>query len=417
MNQQHSMDNIETTQRGGHVTTGIKLFVGIIVVVGIFFGGVYIGYQNRPATDKITGVIHKESAVTATTDFDPFWKAWAIVDEKFAGADKISSQDRMYGAIKGMLGSFNDPYTTFFPPSENSIFESEISGTFNGIGIEIGQKDGVLTVIAPLKNTPADRAGIKSGDKIVKIDDTITNDLTIDKAITLIRGKAGTSVAITVVREGLAAPKKYDVVREQIDLPTVDTESRPDQKTFIIHLYNFSAQSPQLFHQALQEYVASGYPNLLLDLRGNPGGYLDAAVTIGGWFIPEGETIVKEIGKDPKDISVHTSGGPVLFPKNSKLIILADKGSASASEILAGALSEQGIGVLVGEQTYGKGSVQEVIKLTSDTSLKVTIAKWYTPKGTSISDSGLTPTVKIPFTEIKDGKDAQLETAIGLFNK
>ncbi len=414
------MDNIEKNQQAQHITMGAKMFIGIVFVAGVFLGGVYIGYQNRPATEKIVSVIHKEPTVNQTTDFSPFWKAWAIVNDKFAGADATSDEDRMYGAIKGMLGSFNDPYTTFFPPAENSIFEGEIAGTFDGIGIEIGEKDDILTVIAPLKDTPADRAGIESGDKIVKIDDTSTNNLSIDKAIALIRGKAGTTVNISIVREGFTAPKVFPVVREQIALPTIDTTTYPDQKVFVIHLYNFSAQSPELFRQALQEYLDSGYPNLLLDLRGNPGGYLDAAVMIGGWFIPEGKVIVKEIGKDPADIRVHTSSGPTVFPEKSKLIVLVDQGSASASEILAGALSEQGIGILAGVQTYGKGSVQEVIKLTNDTSLKITIAKWYTPKGVSISESGLTPSVSIPYPESKDakeGEDLQLEAAVKLFTK
>ncbi len=410
------MDN-DTHTTPVHITKGIRIFIGLVFVTGVFFGGVYVGYANRSATDKVVSVINKEAAVTDTTDFNTFWKAWSILDEKFADADKTSAQDRMYGAIKGMLGSFNDPYTTFFPPAENKVFQSEIAGTFDGIGIEIGEKDDVLTVIAPLKDTPADKAGIKAGDKIVAIGETTTNNLTIDKAIDLIRGKAGTTINLTIFREGFAAPKVIPVIRGHIDLPTVKTEVRADQKTFIIHLYNFSANSPQLFHDALQEYIGSGYPNLLLDLRGNPGGYLDAAVTIGSWFIPEGKTIVKEIGKTPDDTSVHTSKGPLLFPNKSKLIVLVDKGSASASEILAGALSEQSIGLLVGEQTYGKGSVQEVIKLTQDTALKVTVAKWYTPNGISISEKGLTPTIKIPYVASKDDTDTQLESAVALFKK
>ncbi len=400
-----------------HIRTGLKILGSLVGIIAVFFCGVYIGYENRPVTDRITSVIHKDTTLTATTDFTPFWKAWAILDEKFAGADKISGNDRMYGAIKGMLSSFNDPYTTFFPPSENSIFESEISGSFDGIGIEIGKKDDILTVIAPLKDTPADLAGIKSGDKIIKIGDVSTDDLSIDKAIDLIRGKAGTTVALTIFREGLTEPKVISVARARISIPTIKTEVRENQKTFVIHLYNFSAQSVEQFRGAMQEYIASGYPNLLLDLRGNPGGYLDAAVMIGSWFVPEGKTIVKEIGKTPDDVLVHTSRGPVTFPKTSKLIVLVDKGSASASEILAGALTEQGIGVLVGEQTYGKGSVQEVVKLTPDTSLKITIAKWYTPNGISISDSGLVPKVKIPYVESKEGIDNQLESAIALFSK
>lgn len=400
--------------------TRIARIVGVLVVlVGGFVVGVYYGYQNRPEVEKITTVINKEQPATtqAPADFDPFWKAWGIVDKKFVDAGKTSSEDRVYGAIKGMLASFDDPYTTFFPPSENKIFQSEIAGTFDGIGIEIGEKENVLTVIAPLKNTPAERAGLRAGDKIIAIDETSTSDLDIDKAITLIRGKAGTSVNLTIVREGLSAPRVVSVTRENISLPTVDTETRPDKQVFIIHLYNFSAQSPGLFRDALQEYLASGYPNLLLDLRGNPGGYLDAAVSIGSWFIPEGKTIVKEIGKTPDDVIVHTSAGPDVFPEKAKLIVLVDKGSASASEILAGALSEQNVGLLVGEQTFGKGSVQEVVKLTNDTSLKITVAKWYTPNGVSISESGLTPTVKIPFVESKNGTDEQLEKAVALFAK
>lgn len=401
-----------------HIRTGLRILAGLIVAAGVFFGGIYVGYANKSATEKIQGVINKESSITSSTDFDTFWKAWAILDEKFADADKTSAQDRMYGAIKGMMASFGDPYTTFFPPSENTVFETEIAGTFSGIGVEIGEKDGVLTVIAPLKDTPADKAGLKSGDKIIAIDDTTTVDLSVDKAITLIRGKAGTTVKLTVIRQGLTESKIIPIVRQQIDLPTVKTEKRADAQVFIIHLYNFSAKSPSAFYDALQEYIASGYPNLIIDLRGNPGGYLDAATKIGGWFIPEGKTIVKEIGKTPDDVTVHTSTGPVLFPKKSKLIVLVDKGSASASEILAGALADQNIGIIAGEQTFGKGSVQEVVKLTQDTSMKVTIAKWYTPNGVSISKSGLTPTVKIPYVESKDGTtDAQLESAVALFKK
>ncbi|HWC57865.1 MAG TPA: S41 family peptidase [Candidatus Paceibacterota bacterium] len=413
------MDNSSSKKIPAHISTGIRVFVGILIILGVFIGGVYVGYANRPAAEKITSVVNKEppAAIGDAVDFNLFWKVWQIMDEKFADADAVSTQERVYGAIKGLLASFGDPYTTFFDPSENKVFESEISGSFSGIGIEIGQKNNVLTVIAPLKGTPADKAGIKAGDQIVAIDGKSTEQVSIDKAVDLIRGQEGTSVALTVVREGMTAPKVFTIVRSTIDLPTVDTETRPDQKAFIIHLYNFSAQSPQLFSQALQSYLASGYPNLLIDLRGNPGGYLDAAVQIGSWFIPQGKTIVKEIGKDPSDVTVHTSKGPVLFPATSKLVILVDGGSASAAEILAGALSEQGIGVLAGEQTFGKGSVQEVINLTEDTSLKVTIAKWYTPNGISISEKGLTPTVKIPYSQSHDGKDMQLETALGLFAK
>lgn len=398
-----------------HITTGFRIAAGLVLMVGIFFGGVYIGYANRPASDKIISVVNKESPVTSKADFESFWKAWQIVESKLPEAEKTSAQDRIYGAIKGMLGSFGDPYTTFFPPSENTAFETEISGTFSGIGAEIGEKDGVLTVIAPLKDTPAEKAGMESGDKIIAIDGTSTIDMTVDKAISLIRGKAGTSVKLTIIHNG--GQKDLTVVRQQIDLPTVKTEKRENDRVFIIHLYNFSAKSASYFYDAMQEYLASGYPNLIVDLRGNPGGYLDASVQIAGWFIPEGKTIVKEIGKNSNDVQVHTSAGPVLFPRNARLIVLVDKGSASASEILAGALADQKIGIIAGEQTFGKGSVQEVVKVTEDTSLKVTIANWYTPNGTSISKSGLTPSVKLSSDKNTNDLDAQLEATVALFKK
>ena len=400
-----------------HIKTGIRILGGLIVLGGVFLGGVYVGYDNRPSMQQITGLVHKDTpALAGGVDFRPFWAAWQIVEEKFPGADKVSAETRLYGAIKGLTASFGDPYTTFFPPEENTVFQTEIAGSFSGIGVEIGEKDGVLTVIAPLKNTPAYRIGIKSGDKIVKIGTKITSDMSIDEAIKIIRGEEGTSIDLTIVREGLSAPKVFSVKREKISLPTIDTEKREDEKVFIISLYNFSAESPKAFKGALDEYLASGYTNLLIDLRGNPGGYLDAADMIGSWFIPEGKVIVKEVGKTPEDITVHTSSGPTLVPSTHKIVVLIDKGSASAAEILAGALSEHGIATLAGEQSYGKGSVQEVVSLTNTTSLKVTIAKWYTPNDVSISEQGLIPQVVIK--QPLDAKsDIQLEETLKLFKK
>jgi carboxyl-terminal processing protease len=400
-----------------HINTGIRIFVSILCLCGVFLGGVYIGFENRPASNKIIGLINKEpEAIAAGADFAPFWKAWNLVQDKFPGADKTTTQQHVYGAIKGMLASFGDPYTTFFTPEESKVFESEISGEFGGVGMEMAQKDGILTVVAPLKNTPAYKAGILANDKIVKINDKSTKDLTTDGAIDLIRGEPGTKVSITIAREGASDFKVFDLIRDKISIPTVETENRKSAGVFVIKLYSFSAQSPELFRKALTEFADSGSSKLVLDLRNNPGGYLEAAVSMASWFLPEGEIIVKEIGKTEKDTVVHKSKGPGIFKDKIDMVILINKGSASASEILAGALSEYGTATLIGQQSFGKGSVQELMKLTSDTSIKITVAKWYTPKGISISDSGLTP--KIILENNKEaGKDDQLEAAINFFKK
>ncbi len=391
---------------------GARIFVGILCLCGTFLLGVYVGFENRPGSQKVIGLINKENAAIAdTADFEPFWKAWALVNEKFPGAEKITTKEHVYGAIKGLLASFGDPYTTFFTPEESKIFESEIAGEFGGVGMEMGQKDDMLTVIAPLKDTPAYRAGIMAGDKIIKINDQISTDMSTDKAVDLIRGEPGTTVSLTIAREGLTEPKVFTLTRAKIAIPTVDTEKYPDKGVFVIKLYSFTAQSPALFQNALKTFADTGYTKLVLDLRNNPGGYLDAAVSMASWFLPEGTVVVKEIGKTDKDVTLHKSRGPGIFNGKIKMVVLVNKGSASASEILAGALSEHGVATLMGTQTFGKGSVQELLKLTSDTSLKVTVAKWYTPNGISISESGLTPKVKLD--QNKDPlKDVQLEQAV-----
>lgn len=408
------MDNTESQKH--HIRLGFQVLVGLICLCGVFLIGVYVGFENRPASKKIVEIVSKESEVVPgdATDFEPFWKAWQLVKEKYPGAEKTTNEEHLYGAIKGLLASFGDPYTTFFTPEESKLFESQISGEFGGVGMEMGQKDGVLTVVAPLKDTPAFRAGILAGDKIVKIDDKSSADMSVDKAVSLIRGEPGTSVTINIVREGLSQPKVIELVRAKISIPTIETEKRDDKKVFVIKLYSFSAQSPTLFQNALKEFADTGYTRLVLDLRNNPGGYLEAAVSMAGWFLPNGDVVVKEIGKTDKDVTVHKSSGPGVFKDKIQMVILVNKGSASASEILAGALSEHGVATLVGEQTFGKGSVQELMKLTNDTSIKITIAKWYTPNGVSISDSGLTPKVKLEPNKDED-RDTQLDQAVNYF--
>jgi len=394
----------------------------ILVVLGIFFTGFYFGKVNQRENEKIASILNKNIGVGESIDFAPFWKAWEVINDKYVSSstttpEKTDNQNRVYGAIEGMVKSLGDPYTTFFPPVESKSFSEEISGNFEGVGMEVGMKDDVLTVIAPLKDTPAYRAGIKSGDKIIKIDETLTSGLNTGEAIKIIKGKKGTKVKFTLVREGVKEPLIIEVIRDVINIPTIDTEIKGD--VFIIRLYNFSAISSNSFRGALRKFVESGKYKMVIDLRGNPGGYLESAVDMASWFLPSGKVVVKEDFKNEKDTQIFRSKGYNIFNNQLKLVILIDGGSASASEILAGALHEHGIATLVGTQSFGKGSVQELVEITSDTSLKVTIARWLTPKGTSISNGGLTPDVVVKFDEkgFLKGVDNQLEKAIEILNK
>jgi carboxyl-terminal processing protease len=389
------------------------IIISLIVISGVLGLGIYIGYTHRPEIDKVTSIANKTPQVETTADFSTFWKVWNILNEKSIYSKKVTDQDRVWGAISGLASSLGDPYTVFFPPKENKSFKEEISGSFEGIGAEIGMKDQILTIIAPLKDTPAFKSGIKAGDKIIKIGDVSTNDMTVDKALELIRGPEGTTVNLVVLRPGENKTREFNVTREKIQIPTIDTESR-DDGIFVIKFYSFSENSVNLFREALIKFINSKSNKLILDLRGNPGGYLDSAINIGSWFIDEGKVVVSEDSLDGAKPKVYRSHGPRLFNDKLSFVVLVDGGSASASEILAGALHEYGIATLVGEKTFGKGSVQELVKITDDTSLKVTVANWYTPKGVSISQAGIEPDVKVPFTQ-KDydaKKDPQMDKAV-----
>ncbi len=392
----------------------VSIVIGILIVA-VFFAGFFIGKQENRSRAEALNIINATSSV-ANVDLAPFWKVWQTLGEKFVQTHKNvkapTDQDKVWGAIKGLTASFGDQYTVFFPPEENKEFQNDISGNFGGIGMELGLKNKNIVVVSPLKDSPAYKAGIKKGDILLAIDGTSTQGMAVDQAVTLIRGPVGTVVTIKMVHEGSDKPVELKITRDIIEVPTVDTETKGD--AFVIHLYNFYAPSPEKFREGLREFIASGKNHLVLDLRGNPGGYLEAAVDMASFFLPLGKTVVSEDYGQGRDQDVYRSKGYNVFNSSLRMAILIDEGSASASEILAGALHEQGIAKLVGTKSFGKGSVQEVVPITSDTSLKVTVARWLTPKGNSISDGGLTPDyeAKITDDDIKAGRDPHLDKAI-----
>lgn len=380
----------------------VSFNVLVLVVVSMVFGA---GYMLGNASQS-------EARSTKEADFSDvnlstFWEVWETLDEKYPDAKNVSTEDRVWGAISGLVNSVKDPYTVYFTPPEAEEFATSIKGEFSGVGMEIGLRDKVLTVISPLKNTPAFKAGILAGDVILKIDDTSTEGMSTEKAIGLIRGEKGTTVRLTIFREDNADLIDVSLVRDTIVVPPLETEIKDG--VFLINFYSFSENSEDEFAKALKEFAKSNTDKMIIDLRGNPGGYLDSAITIASWFVDGGEPVVIEEFGNNKSETIYRSKGFTIPKKPSKIVVLVDGGSASASEILAGALSEYNLATLVGEKTYGKGSVQEVVPFGDDSALKVTVAKWLTPKRHSISEQGLTPDVVVEMEVSEDPENEKDE--------
>ncbi len=393
--------------------------VAVALVLSSYFIGVHKG--RGEVSTQVVDLLNQTADKPSAVDFAPFWKAWNLINEKYVPASstqkQVNDQEKVYGAIKGLADSLGDPYTVFFPPVESEMFEADIRGNFEGVGMEVLAQDGAITVVSPLKGSPASRAGMLAGDRIIKIDGKDTSGLTTEDAVQIIRGPRSTSVTLTVFRNSIKQPFDVTIIRETISIPTINTE-RLSGGIFKIDLYNFSENSPNLFRGALREFVESGDKKLILDLRGNPGGYLEAAIDMASWFLPSSAVVVREDFAGTKEAKVYRSRGYDVFNDSLKFVILVDSGSASASEILAGALKEQGRATLVGDKTFGKGSVQELVDLTSETSLKITIARWLTPDGNSISEKGVTPDhiVKYTIADRNAGRDPQLDKAIEILN-
>jgi carboxyl-terminal processing protease len=310
-----------------------------------------------------------------------------------------------------MVKSLKDPYTIFLTPQDTKRFLEDVSGKFEGVGMEIGIKKGQLTVIAPLEGTPAQKAGIKAGDKIIKIDDRLTLEITLDEAVNLIRGPKGTEVKLTILREDEEKTREITITRAVIKIPSLKWEILEDNIAYI-KIYHFTQLAESDFKKAAIEIIESPADYLILDLRNNPGGYLEVAANIAGWFLPKGKIVaIEDFGNNEK--KPHKSRGPSKL-QNYPTVVIINKGSASGAEILAAALRDNQKAIIIGEKSFGKGSVQEISRLSDNSSLKITVAKWLTPKGELIEEVGIEPDIFVKLTQenFENDKDPQLDKAI-----
>ena len=372
-----------------------------------FFWGLRIGKAN-PLVVTVKGVSNVEDPAAA--DFRTFWEAWKIIDDSYLKASSVDGQTRVYGAIKGLVGSLGDPYSDFFTPPEGKKFQQNVQGNFGGIGAELGIRKGILTVIAPLKDSPASKAGIKSGDMILKVDATSTDGLALEESVSFIRGPENTEVILSVFREEWESPKDYKIIRGHVEIPTLDFEMKGNLAYVALHAFNGNAEKK--FYEAMKQAAAKNAAGLVLDLRDDPGGFLEVAVDLAGWFLKKGTVVVSENDKTGPIDTMEANGNGVLM--DLPVVVLINKGSASASEILAGALRDQRGIKLIGETSFGKGTVQQLKELRDGSQLKVTIAHWVLPSGHILEDGGLKPDYEVEITDkdIEDKIDPQLDKAI-----
>lgn len=396
-----------------------NLILGVFVVSFFFSLGYLLGIRGLIASSSkfpevsINRILPPEKE---KLDFGLFWRVWDTLHEKYYDKSKLIDSEMVYGAIKGMVSAIGDPYTTYLPPAENKIFQEDLQGTFEGVGIQIGFKGNQLVVIAPLPNSPAEKKGIKAGDFIVRIKDEsrgidmATLGITLPEAVQAIRGKAGTSVKLTLVREGEQKPIEVVVVREAVNVPSVVVEYIESGSIAHIKILKFSKETLKEWENTIAELLLKrNLSGIILDVRNNPGGLLDDAIEIASDFLDSGRVVVIEEKGDGTRSEYRVKKLGRL--KNYKLAVLLNEGSASASEILAGALKDNGKAKLIGETTFGKGTIQEPVQIEGNGGLNITIARWLTPSGFWVNDGGLKPDIEVKDNE-ETSEDEQLLEAV-----
>lgn len=386
---------------------------GLIIVIAIvasFFAG-FEGGKVRTARTAVpegeASVVNKSSRAE-DIDFGLFWDVWNTLKEEYA-TQPVSEEALFYGAVHGLVEGLDDPYSAFFTREEAEAFNAEIDGTFSGIGAEIDSVESYIVVVSPLKDSPAENAGLRAGDTILAVDGETTFELGVSEAVQLIRGEKGTEVVLTLVRDGTTEPFDLTIIRDDITINSVEWEIR-DDGILVVSMYMFNQDTTRLFTEALQEALSKDIKGIVLDLQNNPGGLLSQAVSVAGFWTGNQTVVIEDMRGVENPLKSH---GQALL-KDIPTVVLVNGGSASASEIVAGALQDYGLAHVIGEQTYGKGTVQELMDLPGGAALKLTIAQWLTPNRRSIQDNGITPDELIEFTQddLHATETPQFEAAI-----
>lgn len=364
----------------------VTILIFIIAISGILIGRMAINLVGAEED------VYEELKV--------FTEAISIVKKNYV--EDAKTKDLIYGAMKGMI-SVLDPHSAFMTPEQYKEMQVDTKGEFGGLGIQIGIKEGMLTVIAPIEDTPAYRAGIKAGDKIIKINNEFTKDMSLHDAVSKMRGAPSTPVKITILREGWKETKDFTIIREIIKIKSVKSKIMEDGIGYI-KINQFQEQTASDLSNTLEDFKQKNIYSLILDLRNNPGGLLNSAVDVTSQFIPEGRLVVFIKDKKGQKIEYRSKESKPLI--DIPMVVIVNQGSASASEIVAGALKDWNRALVIGTTTFGKGSVQSVIPLSDGSALRLTTALYYTPKGTSIQAAGITPDILVK-QEIKNGEKSR----------
>jgi carboxyl-terminal processing protease len=391
----------------------LRNIIVLTAVAAVFFvGGYEFGNKDKPVKIGLDDQL----------DLSLMWQVKDRLKQLYLDQEKIKDKEMVYGAIEGLVASLDDPYTVFLPPKENKLSTQDLAGEFGGVGISLGYKDKNLAIMSPLPKTPAERAGLLAGDLIMKITDKSrgvdrdTAGISLDEAVNLIRGKTGTEVVLKIYREGEREPFEVSLKRDNIVVPSLELEmvTKNNKSVAWVKLYKFSERIYEEWPMVVEEIKAEkGLAGVVLDLRNNPGGFLQASVVVASDLLESGVVVTQaSSGGKNEEYKVDETKGQLTKPK---LVVLVNGGSASAAEILAGALKYYGRGKLVGEKTFGKGTVQQPEELPDGSGLHVTVAKWLLPDGKNIHGVGVDPDVMVKYEppENKDGKtDNQFDKAV-----